>query len=138
MVWKNLDSGPMEAAVLGPAVMTDVDCGSLNAELEVKKLQQLVRKLERQNKQLRSRAGGCLSGGFQHFQGPLLQQSLSSLSPPEEPLDHFHQYAGEDEEEEDASEPSVLDELELLDLESLSCSEESDETWSVSPLCSLI
>ncbi|XP_023185744.1 SLAIN motif-containing protein 1-like isoform X2 [Xiphophorus maculatus] len=118
----------MEAAVLGPAVMTDVDCGSLNAELEVKKLQQLVRKLERQNKQLRSRAGGCLSGGFQHFQGPLLQQSLSSLSPPEEPLDHFHQYAGE-EEEEDASEPSVLDELELLDLESLSCSEESDETW---------
>ncbi|XP_027866684.1 SLAIN motif-containing protein 1-like isoform X2 [Xiphophorus couchianus] len=115
----------MEAAVLGPAVMTDVDCGSLNAELEVKKLQQLVRKLERQNKQLRSRAGGCLSGGFQ---GPLPQPSLSSLSPPEEPLGHFHQCAGE-EEEEDASEPSVLDELELLDLESLSCSEESDETW---------
>ncbi|PWA32073.1 hypothetical protein CCH79_00013380 [Gambusia affinis] len=124
----------MEAAVLGPAVMTDVDCGSLNAELEVKKLQQLVRKLERQNKQLRSRAGGCLSGGFQHLPGPLLQPSLSSLSPPEEPLDHFHPYAGEEdedekEEEEDASEPSVLDELELLDLESLSCSEESDETW---------
>uniref|UniRef100_A0A096MH85 SLAIN motif family, member 1b n=1 Tax=Poecilia formosa TaxID=48698 RepID=A0A096MH85_POEFO len=110
----------MEAAVLGPAVMTDVDCGSLNAELEVKKLQQLVRKLERQNEQLRSRAGGCLSGGFQPLQGPLLQPSLSSLSPPGEPLDHFHPYA---------SEPSVLDELELLDLESLSCSEESDETW---------
>ncbi|XP_007553759.1 SLAIN motif-containing protein 1-like [Poecilia formosa] len=124
----------MEAAVLGPAVMTDVDCGSLNAELEVKKLQQLVRKLERQNEQLRSRAGGCLSGGFQPLQGPLLQPSLSSLSPPGEPLDHFHPYAGEEdeeeeEEEEDASEPSVLDELELLDLESLSCSEESDETW---------
>ncbi|XP_008422255.1 SLAIN motif-containing protein 1-like isoform X1 [Poecilia reticulata] len=122
----------MEAAVLGPAVMTDVDCGSLNAELEVKKLQQLVRKLERQNEQLRSRAGGCLSGGFQPLQGPLLQPSLSSLSPPDEPLDHFHPYGGEEdeeEEEEDASEPSVLDELELLDLESLSCSEGSDETW---------
>ncbi|KAM4710645.1 SLAIN motif-containing protein 1-like isoform 3-T3 [Anableps anableps] len=125
----------MEAAVLGPAVMTDVDCSSLNAELEVKKLQELVRKLERQNEQLRSRAGGCLSGSYHHLPGPLspllCQASLRSFSPPEEPLEYFHPHAGEeeDEEEEKASEPSVLDELELLDLESLSCSEESDETW---------
>ncbi|MEQ2301814.1 hypothetical protein AMECASPLE_000238 [Ameca splendens] len=126
----------MEAAVLGPAVMTDVDCNSnsLNAELEVKKLQELVRKLERQNEQLRSRAGGCLSGGYHHLPGPmptlLCQASLGSFSPPEEPFEYFQPHAGEEVEEEgEASEPSVLDELELLDLESLSCSEESDETW---------
>ncbi|MEQ2197020.1 hypothetical protein XENOCAPTIV_021075 [Xenoophorus captivus] len=129
-----LDSGSMEAAVLGPAVMTDVDCNSLNAELEVKKLQELVRKLERQNEQLRSRAGGCLSGGYHHLPGPmptlLCQASLGSFSPPEEPFEYFQPHAGEEVEEEgEASEPSVLDELELLDLESLSCSEESDETW---------
>ncbi|KAK5622516.1 hypothetical protein CRENBAI_002241 [Crenichthys baileyi] len=126
----------MEAAVLGPAVMMDVDCNSnsLNAELEVKKLQELVRKLERQNEQLRSRAGGCLSGGYHHLPGPLptllCQASLGSFSPPEKPFEYFHPHAGEEDEEEgEASEPSVLDELELLDLESLSCSEESDETW---------
>uniref|UniRef100_A0A147A2G7 SLAIN motif-containing protein 1 n=1 Tax=Fundulus heteroclitus TaxID=8078 RepID=A0A147A2G7_FUNHE len=124
----------MEAAVLGHAVMTDVDCNSnsLNAELEVKKLQELVRKLERQNEQLRSRAGGCISGGYPHLPGPLptllCQASLGSFSPPEEPFEYFHPHAGTEDEEE-ASEPSVLDDLELLDLESLSCSEESDETW---------
>ncbi|KAM4538270.1 SLAIN motif-containing protein 1-like isoform 2-T2 [Fundulus diaphanus] len=124
----------MEAAVLGHAVMTDVDCNSnsLNAELEVKKLQELVRKLERQNEQLRSRAGGCISGGYPHLPGPLptllCQASLGSFSPPEEPFEYFHPHAGREYEEE-ASEPSVLDDLELLDLESLSCSEESDETW---------
>ncbi|XP_035983877.1 SLAIN motif-containing protein 1 isoform X3 [Fundulus heteroclitus] len=125
----------MEAAVLGHAVMTDVDCNSnsLNAELEVKKLQELVRKLERQNEQLRSRAGGCISGGYPHLPGPLptllCQASLGSFSPPEEPFEYFHPHAGREDEEDEASEPSVLDDLELLDLESLSCSEESDETW---------
>ncbi|KAM6893436.1 LOW QUALITY PROTEIN: SLAIN motif-containing protein 1-like [Xenentodon cancila] len=155
----------MEAAVLKPAVMTEVDCNSntLNAELEVKKLQELVRKLERQNEQLRSRAGGCsggprvlpLSPGCAHsvaagycLPSPLptllCPSSLGGFSPTEDPFDYFHPHgaedgaasAGEEEEEEeeevvdeDASEPSVLDELELLDLDSLSCTDESDETW---------
>ncbi|KAM9334413.1 SLAIN motif-containing protein 1-like [Symphorus nematophorus] len=148
----------MEAAVLNPAMMTEVDCNSntLNAELEVKKLQELVRKLERQNEQLRTRAGGCTGGphvlppapayGGYCLPSPLptllCQSSLGSFSPPEEPFDYFLPHTGGDGaagaaaaaaaaagEAEDAAEPSVLDELELLDLNSLSCSDESDETW---------
>ncbi|XP_072235846.1 SLAIN motif-containing protein 1-like isoform X2 [Leuresthes tenuis] len=149
----------MEAAVLNPAIMTEVDCNSnsLNAELEVKKLQELVRKLERQNEQLRTRASGCPGGplllppasacvlgsaaGY-CLPSPrptlLCQSSLGSFSPPPEPFDYFHPHGvgdgameeeEEEEEEEDVSEPSVLDDLELLDLDSLSCSDDSEETW---------
>lgn len=145
-------AGPMEAAVLNPAMLTEVDCNSntLNAELEVKKLQELVRKLERQNEQLRTRASGCSGGPHALPPSPayvlggaggyclpsslptlLCQSSLGSFAPPDEPLDYFLPNAGGDgaAEAEDGSEPSVLDELELLDLNSLSCSDESDETW---------
>ncbi|XP_041834574.1 SLAIN motif-containing protein 1-like isoform X2 [Melanotaenia boesemani] len=145
----------MEAAVLNPAIMTEVDCNSntLNAELEVKKLQELVRKLERQNEQLRTRASGCSGGPHVLPPNPacmlgsaagyclpsplptlLCQSSLGSFCPPE-PFDYYYPHNAGDgvqgslEEEEDASEPSVLDDLELLDLDSLSCSEESEETW---------
>ncbi|XP_068447091.1 SLAIN motif-containing protein 1-like isoform X3 [Clinocottus analis] len=143
----------MQAAVLTHAAAPELDCNSnstVNAELEVKKLQELVRKLERQNQQLRTRAGGspgpspasaCALGTAAglRLQNPLpslrCRASLGSLSPPEEPFDYFHPHSGgeeeeeEEEEEEDGSEPSVLDELELLDFDSLSCSDESDETW---------
>ncbi|XP_049919288.1 SLAIN motif-containing protein 1-like [Epinephelus moara] len=155
----------MEAAVLNHAIMTEVDCNSntLNAELEVKKLQELVRKLERQNEQLRTRASSCSGGphvlppssacvlgsaGGYCLPSPLptllCQSSLGSLVPPEEPFDYFHPHSGGGGaaaaataaaagEAEDGSEPSVLDELELLDFDSLSCSDESDETWLYVP-----
>ncbi|XP_034720350.1 SLAIN motif-containing protein 1-like isoform X2 [Etheostoma cragini] len=149
----------MEAAVLNHAIMTEVDCNSntLNAELEVKKLQELVRKLERQNEQLRTRAscsGGpqvlppssaCVlsSAGGYRLPSPLptllCQSSLEAFMPPEEPFDYFQPHSGGDgaasaaREAEDGSEPSLLDELELLDFDSLCCSDESDETWLYVP-----
>lgn len=147
-------SVPMEAAVLKPTMVADVDCNSnsLNAELEVKKLQELVRKLERQNEQLRSRASGsagphtlppvpsCALGSTGGYCLPspapslLCESALGSFEGPEDSLEYFLPHYGgdgaaEEEEAEDGAEPSVLDELELLDLNSLSCSDESDETW---------
>lgn len=142
----------MEAAVLSPHNMPEVDCNSntLSAELEVKKLQELVRKLERQNEQLRTRAGGCAgsphalppspacvlggAGGYcLHSPLPALLP-LGSFAPPDEPVDYFQSHiaadgaAGAGEEEEDGA-LTVLDELEVLDLDAVCSSDQSDETW---------
>ncbi|XP_063733484.1 SLAIN motif-containing protein 1-like isoform X2 [Eleginops maclovinus] len=137
----------MEAAVLNHAMMQDVDCNSntVDAELEVKKLQQLVRKLERQNEQLRTRASSCSgphvlppspgsilagTGGFcLPSPVPILLCESSLGSSLEEPFDYFHPHSSGYGAAEDGSETSVLDELELLDFDSLCCSDESDETW---------
>ncbi|XP_053722047.1 SLAIN motif-containing protein 1 isoform X1 [Synchiropus splendidus] len=115
----------MEAAVLQPAMMPELDCNSntQNAELEVKKLQQLVLKLERQNQQLRNRANdlpGPLPSLLGRVSPQLLGEDLLYFQPSEDGA------AGED-----GYETSVLDDLELLDLDSTS--EESDETWLYVP-----
>ncbi|XP_037392274.1 SLAIN motif-containing protein 1-like isoform X3 [Pygocentrus nattereri] len=145
----------MEAAVLKPRITADGSCGVVNAEIEVKKLQELVRKLERQNEQLRTRAHAVntlasprslpspppplslfSSGGFCSGPGFSIHSALPPCCAPEEPFPYFQPHSAADtaeEAEQDtglASEPTVLDEVDLLDLDSIfQFSQESDETW---------
>ncbi|XP_064182928.1 SLAIN motif-containing protein 1-like isoform X1 [Anguilla rostrata] len=162
----------MEATVLHHQMMADVNCNKniANAELEVKKLQELVRKLEKQNEQLRTRANAvgncpatshilqsspaCLHGssvravaspvfpGSYYITSPtstlLCPSALNQYCAPEEPYAYFNPHSSTYGEAEDVSsgfaEPTVLDEVEMLDLNSiLPCNEGSEDTWLYVP-----
>ncbi|XP_043103997.1 SLAIN motif-containing protein 1a isoform X1 [Puntigrus tetrazona] len=135
----------MDGLLFNPQMMADVNGNSkiMNAELEVKKLQELVRKLERQNEQLRTRANAANNCTSSARLGPdtgnyrLSPSCAPSFGLSDEHYPYFHpQSATGAEEEEDAT---ALDEVEVLDLlVVLPVDGESDYSWLyVSPKAKL-
>ncbi|KAG7238846.1 hypothetical protein INR49_030390 [Caranx melampygus] len=161
----------MEAEVLNPQMMADVNGNSkiTNAELEVLKLQELVRKLEKQNEQLRTRANAvnncsigphhlqtslsCLHGGtacpgdnFSTKYGISSPTQSHPCAPgprssAEEPFAYFQpssvspDAAGEDSGAAGAT--TVLDEVDILDLNTVLPIGEPDSWLYVSPKAKL-
>uniref|UniRef100_A0AAV2JYE0 SLAIN motif family, member 1a n=1 Tax=Knipowitschia caucasica TaxID=637954 RepID=A0AAV2JYE0_KNICA len=150
----------MEAEVVIPQTMADVNGNNkmTNAELEVLKLQELVRKLEKQNEQLRTRANAvnhCTAGPPQIQNstlcpGETLLQDVDTPSPTkalrcsngslDEPFAYFQPSSKSPDEAEDdnaAPEPSALDEVEILDLGCVLPRDEPDRWLYTSPKVSL-
>ncbi|XP_070694610.1 SLAIN motif-containing protein 1a [Pempheris klunzingeri] len=153
----------MEAEVLNPQMMADVNGNNKisNAELEVLKLQELVRKLEKQNEQLRTRANAvnncsigphlqtalsCLHGSGDNFSSKYGISSPTQAHPcaagprglTEEPFAYFQPSSvSPDAAGEDSGATTVLDEVDVLDLSTVLPVGEPDSWLYVSPKAKL-
>ncbi|MFT7809436.1 SLAIN motif-containing protein 2 isoform X2 [Arapaima gigas] len=143
--------------------MEDIN-SNIKADLEVRKLQELVRKLEQQNEQLRSRSALLssssgtpaptvrpLSTGFETpLSGFGAPRSLGNArcGSPRRSYDGSALYGrtmtgdgasaappgllacfGDAQERADEAETSVLDEVDVLDLEDMDCLHEDEDSW---------
>lgn len=151
--------------------MEDIN-SNINADLEVRKLQDLVKKLEQQNEQLRSRSallsssGGLAAnarplsagydsplsagagfGGMRGFVGAAPLENSRCLSPRRSYHGSYGSaydsdgspaptntggtlyYHRESLDYSDDRESSVLDEVDILDLEDMDCLNEDEDSW---------
>uniref|UniRef100_A0A3B4YED0 SLAIN motif family, member 2 n=1 Tax=Seriola lalandi dorsalis TaxID=1841481 RepID=A0A3B4YED0_SERLL len=126
--------------------MEDIN-SNINADLEVRKLQDLVKKLEQQNEQLRSRStmlssSGAMSANHRPLSAGYDSSSLSAgmaaglAGFPGVGFVGTGGYGGMNSLYSDTAgsyadegETSILDEVEILDLEDMDCLNEEEDSW---------